>query len=190
MSCPVEGGHRRRAARDEFHSIAQRNTLWGTRPKNGLVVWFLVDDPNLNRPGPLTPRTGDQPRGAASQAELFKADGKTASRAYMSAVPLFRFLCFVQGTNSGGEFPLDWVRVASRIRSAESTPTWSFAELLPRQAPTAHRIPVVSFKSVGAAILLEKHIKNLRRPSTGTGGGNRRPSFPVFFLKISGAQPT
>jgi hypothetical protein len=70
-----------------------------------LVGWVLGNDLDLNRPGPVTLRAGDQPSGASPQANLFEVNGKAASRAYMSAVPLVPFLCIPQGMNSGEVFP-------------------------------------------------------------------------------------
>lgn len=80
--------------------FAEKLTILSRSPvvQCALIGGVHGDDLDLNRPGPVTLRAGDQPRGAAPQTNLFEVDGKPASRAYMGAVPHFPFLCFLQGT--------------------------------------------------------------------------------------------
>lgn len=87
--------------------FAEKPTILPRSPvaQCGLIGGVHGDDLDLNWPGPVTLRAGDQPRGASPQTNLFEVDGKPASRAYMGTVPPFPFLCFLQGAISGEGFP-------------------------------------------------------------------------------------
>lgn len=85
-----------------------------------LVGWFLVDDPNLNWPGPVTFRTGDQSCAATSEAEVFEIDGEPAPWAYMCTIPVFPLICFLQSTTPAEEFLGPSVAIAASTLAAQS----------------------------------------------------------------------